>query len=199
MDMHRFGCIHFDPSMRRALRDDGMELAFTRHERALLVKFTSARHRLLSRGQLLEALPSHDLGTSDRTIDFLVNRLRRKLGDNARAPRFIATQYGEGYVWIADPPRQAAAPTPILSTLTTLGSEEAPLLEWLHATLSEAPTDAPMPCGIDDRRIFAARFLLELHLDQHTPIARMTKGGARALQTSAQAPSRKWSIRISRI
>ena len=42
----------------------------------------------------------------ERNIDFLVNRLRKRLGDNARKPRFIATQYGEGYVWLAAPVRQ---------------------------------------------------------------------------------------------
>src|SRR5690606_16199377 len=30
----------------------------------------------------------------------LINRLRRKLSDDARDPRYIATRYGEGYVWI---------------------------------------------------------------------------------------------------
>jgi len=40
---------------------------------------------------------------SDRNVDFIVNRLRRKLKDPARRPRFIATQYGEGYVWVAEP------------------------------------------------------------------------------------------------
>lgn len=42
----------------------------------------------------------------ERNIDYLVNRLRKRLGDNARKPRFIATQYGEGYVWLAAPVRQ---------------------------------------------------------------------------------------------
>lgn len=34
----------------------------------------------------------------------MVNRLRRKLGDDARAPRYIATRYGEGYVWVGAAP-----------------------------------------------------------------------------------------------
>src|SRR5699024_8815821 len=32
-----------------------------------------------------------------------IHRLRRKLRDEPRNPNFIATQYGEGYVWVAEP------------------------------------------------------------------------------------------------
>src|SRR5690606_35770044 len=38
-------------------------------------------------------------------IDYLVNRLRKRLGDDARRPRFIAAQYGEGSVWLVEPER----------------------------------------------------------------------------------------------
>ena len=35
---------------------------------------------------------------SARSVDYLVNRVRAKLSDDRRAPRFIGTRYGEGYV-----------------------------------------------------------------------------------------------------
>lgn len=41
---------------------------------------------------------------NDSNVDYLINRLRQKLSDEARQPRFIATRYGEGYVWIAEAP-----------------------------------------------------------------------------------------------
>jgi len=78
-------------------------IKFTRNERALLAAFTRNGNRLLSRSQLLDAVSADDFEASERNIDFLITRLRAKLGDPARAPRFIATQYGEGYVWIARP------------------------------------------------------------------------------------------------
>ena len=56
--------------------------------------------RLLSRDRLLDAVTQQGSDKNDRSIDFLVNRLRRKLDDDARHPRFIETRYGEGYVWI---------------------------------------------------------------------------------------------------
>jgi DNA-binding winged helix-turn-helix (wHTH) protein len=84
-------------------RRNGKTIQFTRNERALLLAFSRNPHRLMPRGQLLDAIASPESDASDRNIDFLVNRLRTKLGDSARAPRYIATQYGEGYVWIAAP------------------------------------------------------------------------------------------------
>ncbi|MDF3813525.1 MULTISPECIES: helix-turn-helix domain-containing protein [Rhodopseudomonas] len=78
-------------------------IQFTRNERALLLALSRNPQRLMSRSGLIEEIASLDSGASDRNIDFLVNRLRAKLGDSAKSPRYIATQYGEGYVWIAEP------------------------------------------------------------------------------------------------
>ncbi|QIB33129.1 winged helix-turn-helix domain-containing protein [Ancylobacter pratisalsi] len=80
---------------------NGEQVRFTRSERALLLALSRNPHRLMQRGQLLDAIAPTQADASDRNVDFLVNRLRTKLGDSARSPRFIATQYGEGYVWIA--------------------------------------------------------------------------------------------------
>ncbi|MFD2030295.1 winged helix-turn-helix domain-containing protein [Ancylobacter dichloromethanicus] len=80
---------------------NGEQIRFTRSERALLLVLSRNPHRLMQRSQLLDAIAPTQADASDRNVDFLVNRLRTKLGDNARSPRFIATQYGEGYVWIA--------------------------------------------------------------------------------------------------
>jgi DNA-binding winged helix-turn-helix (wHTH) protein len=106
MQVVRFGDIHFEDTFLFARRG-AEELKFTRHERALLVTFTAHARKLLRRDQLLDAIADTGSEISDRNIDFLVNRLRAKLGDDARSPKFIATQYGEGYVWVAE---QSTAP-----------------------------------------------------------------------------------------
>lgn len=82
---------------------EGGRVAFTRSERRALVVLAGNPHRLLSRDQILDALTGPGSDKSDRNIDFLINRLRRKLSDDARDPRYIATRYGEGYVWIGRP------------------------------------------------------------------------------------------------
>jgi len=104
-----FGDVVLDRSCLFAHRD-GKQIRFTRSERALLLMLSGKPNSLLRRSQLLDAIASTDSDISDRNVDFLINRLRSKLGDSARSPRYIATQYGEGYVWIAEP-LPVAAPT----------------------------------------------------------------------------------------
>jgi DNA-binding response OmpR family regulator len=99
--MIHFNDLVFDAEMLTARRDDGTELRFTRQERVLLLQFTGRPGKLMTRARLIDLLTRDGDGAGERNVDFVVNRLRKRLGDNARDPRFIATQYGEGYVWIA--------------------------------------------------------------------------------------------------
>ncbi len=98
-----YGDLVFDSDFLFADRGNAERLKFTRHERALLKLFIENSNRLLSRGKILDTIGFEGSDAVDRNVDFLVNRLRAKLGDSAREPRFIATQYGEGYIWIAKP------------------------------------------------------------------------------------------------
>jgi DNA-binding winged helix-turn-helix (wHTH) protein len=95
----------------RVVHRQGRTIKFTRSERGLLLALTGNPYRLMTRSRLLDEIATRTAEPSDRNIDFLVNRLRSKLGDNAKAPRFIATQYGEGYLWIAKPTRDGASET----------------------------------------------------------------------------------------
>lgn len=97
----RFGDLILDEACLFASRN-GQTIQFTRNERALLLALTRNPQRLMRRSRLLDEVASES-DVSDRNIDFLVNRLRTKLGDSAKSPKYIATQYGEGYVWIAEP------------------------------------------------------------------------------------------------
>lgn len=96
----------FQPDMLTARHDDGTEIRLTRQERALLLRLVRQPNMLVTRAQLLDALGDESDSFGERNIDYLVNRLRKRLGDDARQPRFIATQYGEGYIWLAEPVRQ---------------------------------------------------------------------------------------------
>jgi DNA-binding winged helix-turn-helix (wHTH) protein/tetratricopeptide (TPR) repeat protein len=97
-----FGDLILDETCLFARRN-GITIQFTRSERALLLAFSRNPRRLMPRSRLLDEIASPESDPSDRNVDFLVNRLRTKLGDNAKSPMYIATQYGEGYVWIAEP------------------------------------------------------------------------------------------------
>ena len=81
--------------------ETGEHIRFTRAECALLKVLVRHPERVHGREHLLDAVAGLDSVASDRSIDFLINHLRRKLGDSARQPRYIRTHYGQGYAWIA--------------------------------------------------------------------------------------------------
>ena len=103
MSKQYYGDLQFDSSFIFALTSTGKKIKFSKLERALLLAFTSQPNQLLTRAMLLEHLRPDDPEALDRNIDYLLSRLRRKLGDSSKAPKYIATQYGEGYLWIAKP------------------------------------------------------------------------------------------------
>ena len=55
------------------------------------------RGRVLSRQKLVDVLYGADRDVLGRTIDVIVRRIRAKLNDPAKAPRYIATVRGVGY------------------------------------------------------------------------------------------------------
>ena len=64
----------------------------------LLLALVAADGRVLTRDQLLDVVYGPDDGeVLDRTIDVHIGRLRDKLGDDAAAPRYVATVRGVGY------------------------------------------------------------------------------------------------------
>lgn len=73
----------------------------TRDELQLLSAFLHNAGRALSREQLLDKIRDRDWCPTDRTVDVLVSRLRRKLRDNPADPRFIVTLHGRGYLFAA--------------------------------------------------------------------------------------------------
>lgn len=95
---------HLDIHLGTIERPGEDPVRLTRSERSALELLSSNPNRVITRDQLLDAVSEPGSDKSDRNVDFLINRLRRKLSDDARRPRFIATRYGEGYVWIADAP-----------------------------------------------------------------------------------------------
>ena len=88
----RFGPFVFD-TMRNTLTREGEPVALTSRETSLLGVFARHPGVTLSRLRL-----SQQTGAAERTIDVQVTRLRRKIEDDARTPRFLQTVWCEGYV-----------------------------------------------------------------------------------------------------
>lgn len=91
----------FTPDFASARRADGSQIAFTRSEAGVLRCLAEKPGRIVTRNQILDAISGTGSSRSDRNIDYVVSRIRRKLGDDPAAPRFIVTRYGEGYRWLA--------------------------------------------------------------------------------------------------
>ncbi|CUX65823.1 Regulatory protein VirG [Agrobacterium tumefaciens str. Kerr 14] len=87
----------------RRLKDAaGMEVKLTASELNLLIAFLKSPRQILSREQLLLATRIHDQEIFDRSVDVLVLRLRRKLGDDPSSPRYIRTERRAGYIFDAE-------------------------------------------------------------------------------------------------
>lgn len=75
-------------------------LDLTALEFAILVELMKAKGRVKSREALLEDVSERRFDVFDRSIDVHVSQLRRKLGDDAKHPRFIQTVRGVGYKFV---------------------------------------------------------------------------------------------------
>lgn len=98
----RFADWEFDMTSRRLVRSDGMEVRLTNAEYQLLAAFVERPNRVLSRDQLLEWTRTDPDAVFDRTIDYLILRLRKKLEADTRRPKLIKTEHGAGYMFTPD-------------------------------------------------------------------------------------------------
>ncbi len=72
-------------------------LSLTPVEFELLASLARSAGRVRTREQLLLEVADRDFESFDRAIDVHISSLRRKLGDDPRAPRYIETVRGAGY------------------------------------------------------------------------------------------------------
>ena len=84
---------------RRTLTSpNGEDVRLTRFEFELLATLSKNPGRVLSRDRLIDHVSGRDRASSDRTIDVLIGRLRRKIELIPSDPRIILTVQGVGYV-----------------------------------------------------------------------------------------------------
>ena len=98
-DVMRAGTLALSRGTRSAVLD-GEPLTLTSAEFELLALLVRHRGRVLSRDRIMEETHGIDWEAYNRSIDILVSRLRRKLGDDAGRPRFIRTVRGTGYTFV---------------------------------------------------------------------------------------------------
>ena len=87
-----------DLAAHHLIRADQVVVPLSTGEFRLLKALAEHPNQVLSRDQLMDALAGRDADPFDRTIDVMISRLRRRLGDDAREPALIKTIRNEGYV-----------------------------------------------------------------------------------------------------
>lgn len=95
----RVGELWLSPSMRRVTHKNEL-LDLTQVEFDLLAALMRSAGRVKSRDALLAETRDRDYEIFDRSIDMHISALRRKLGDNAKTPKFIRTYRNVGYKFL---------------------------------------------------------------------------------------------------
>lgn len=80
----------------------GETLNLTSNEFELLAYFARHPNKKIDRDEIMNHLKGIDSNFYSRSVDILVSRLRQKLGEDSKAPRFIKTVWGEGYIFLGE-------------------------------------------------------------------------------------------------
>jgi len=97
----QLGQFHIDANSRTAkLR--GQQVAISSNEFDVLWHLAQSAGQVVNRTELVQQLRGIDYDGFDRSIDIIVSRLRKKLGDDANNPFRIKTIWGKGYLLVAD-------------------------------------------------------------------------------------------------
>lgn len=87
---------------RREVTLDGGLLDLTTMEYELLLLFMRSPNKTFTRDELMNRLRGIDAELFSRAVDTLVSRLRHKLKDTSKTPRFIKTVWGRGYTFVGE-------------------------------------------------------------------------------------------------
>ena len=96
VEAYRFAGFVASPTSRAVVDPDGVDVVLTGAEFDLLLVFLDRPGRVLSRDQLLDLTQGREADPLDRSIDVLMSRLRRKLGDGGNFQIFKTVRNG-GY------------------------------------------------------------------------------------------------------
>ena len=87
----------------RSVVVDGQPVDLTSMEFELLLILARRHGRKMSRDDILSELRGIDAAILTRSVDIMISRLRGKLNDSVKPPRFIQTIWGRGYSFIGVP------------------------------------------------------------------------------------------------
>jgi len=88
-----------NPLLRQLIDQENNQVQLTEGEFQLLKTLMDHGGKIMSRDQILDQIRNRQWLPNDRTVDVLIGRLRRKLGDDPASPRLILTVHGAGYLF----------------------------------------------------------------------------------------------------
>jgi len=94
-----FPGLSLSPRSRDAYHDDGKPLGLSSMEFDLLYLLASQPGRKISRDEIQSRVQGVASDAMGRSVDILISRLRAKLGDTSKDPRYIQSARGWGYVF----------------------------------------------------------------------------------------------------
>ena len=96
---YAFDSLRLEPASRILLRD-GQRIPLPPKAFDVLVRLVTSPGRLVTKEELLnEVWP--DVAVEEGNLTVAISALRRALGDEPSAPRYIATMKGRGYQFVA--------------------------------------------------------------------------------------------------
>jgi two-component system, OmpR family, KDP operon response regulator KdpE len=95
----RIGELEID-ILHRRVRVEDHDLHLTPLELSLLYLLAANAGRVLTRDEILDDLWGSDYSAESNVVDRQVRKLRAKLQDDWRRPRYIATVPGKGYRFV---------------------------------------------------------------------------------------------------
>jgi DNA-binding response OmpR family regulator len=82
---------------KRIVSRNGETLNLTRDEYNILTLLMSGQAKIFTREEILEKVKGDDYDGFDRSVDTHIKKLRAKIEDDSKAPKYITTVYGMGY------------------------------------------------------------------------------------------------------
>ena len=99
--VQKFGGLIIDFQKREVTLDETI-VHLTSNEFECLSLLVQNTGKVLNRDQIMEELRGIEWDAFNRSVDITMSRLRNKLADDPKNPRFIKTIWGTGYMFIGD-------------------------------------------------------------------------------------------------
>jgi Response regulators consisting of a CheY-like receiver domain and a winged-helix DNA-binding domain len=84
------------------IKKNGKTVDLTSAEYELFLLLYKNKGNVITRDYILENIKTMSYESIDRTVDVLIGRIRKKIGDDPRNPKYIKSIRGYGYKFYSD-------------------------------------------------------------------------------------------------